>query len=60
MTKGKNNCLRICCEKTESGGENRQIGPDEISVASSNYTRYYCAQNRLKRSPPASLDNQVD
>ncbi|VBB32168.1 unnamed protein product [Acanthocheilonema viteae] len=65
MIKKRNCCLRICYEKTtdsstvdESVDDVHQIGPDEISTASSNYTRYYCAQNRLKRSPPASLDNQ--
>ncbi|OZC10692.1 7 transmembrane receptor [Onchocerca flexuosa] len=64
--KKRNDCLRICYQKItgnlmdESSGNTQQIGPDEVSVASSNYTRYYCAQNRLKQSPPASLANQVD
>ncbi|VDO37818.1 unnamed protein product [Onchocerca flexuosa] len=62
--KKRNDCLRICYQKItgnlmdESSGNTQQIGPDEVSVASSNYTRYYCAQNRLKQSPPASLANQ--
>ncbi|EFO14888.1 hypothetical protein LOAG_13627 [Loa loa] len=60
----QNCCLRIFSDKTagssmdESGGDLQQNALDEVSVASSNYIRYYCAQNRLKRSPPASLNNQ--
>lgn len=58
-------CLRICYGKRadsatdKSGGDVRQIAADEVSTASSNYARYYCAQNRLRQSPPASLNSQV-
>uniref|UniRef100_A0AAF5PV81 G-protein coupled receptors family 1 profile domain-containing protein n=3 Tax=Wuchereria bancrofti TaxID=6293 RepID=A0AAF5PV81_WUCBA len=64
IVKKQNCCLRIFHEKTvgssmeESGGDVQQIGPDEVSEASSNYIRYYSAQNRLKRSPQSSLVNQ--
>uniref|UniRef100_A0A915PXV7 G-protein coupled receptors family 1 profile domain-containing protein n=1 Tax=Setaria digitata TaxID=48799 RepID=A0A915PXV7_9BILA len=59
----RNRCLRNCLEKTvgssvDESTDGQQIGADETSVASSNYTQYYCAQNRLKRSPPISPINQ--
>ncbi|VDK83731.1 unnamed protein product [Litomosoides sigmodontis] len=53
-------CLRICCESgsDKSGGDVQQVVADEASTASSNYARYYCAQNRLRQSPPVSLNSQ--
>uniref|UniRef100_A0A0R3S706 G_PROTEIN_RECEP_F1_2 domain-containing protein n=1 Tax=Elaeophora elaphi TaxID=1147741 RepID=A0A0R3S706_9BILA len=65
MKKG-NCCLRFCYEKAASssmdesgtGGAALGVPDEEVSAASTNYTRYYCAQNRLRRSPAASLDHQ--
>ncbi|KAM3717752.1 Muscarinic acetylcholine receptor [Dirofilaria immitis] len=65
ITKKRNCFLRICYGKIignsldESNSDIQQIGQDDdVSGASSNYTRYYCAQNRFNRSSPTILANQ--
>ncbi|MCP9262470.1 Muscarinic acetylcholine receptor DM1 [Dirofilaria immitis] len=53
----KNN--RKICAVYKLVSDIQQIGQDDdVSGASSNYTRYYCAQNRFNRSSPTILANQ--